>query len=87
MVIVKIRDLETIMSSIVTAEEREDEVLGVLWLQEQNILVKPAEWRIHFGAKEWRTLYNVHRAFVSDLSPISLDESNHQIPPQNQVTF
>lgn len=78
---VNIRDIETRTVAFVVTELREDVILGLAWLTEQNTIVETAARRIHFGRRERRTVYNLDpRPQVT--TTINLDDLDHSVPPE-----
>ncbi|KAJ8872794.1 hypothetical protein PR048_026410 [Dryococelus australis] len=80
-VMVCVWDIETITTTIITPEIREDDILGVPWLSGHNTIVEPVAHRKHFGAKETQAGYNLNRNPADSLPNITLGEIDNDIPP------
>ncbi|KAJ8886709.1 hypothetical protein PR048_012921 [Dryococelus australis] len=56
MITVRIKDLVTTTMALVCTNLREDAILGIPWLTEENKVVEPAARIIHFSNKDSSTL-------------------------------
>ncbi|XP_063218660.1 uncharacterized protein LOC134528922 [Bacillus rossius redtenbacheri] len=80
---IAVRDMCSRTTALVVPELRDDLILGLPWLVQEDAAIDVGEGRIHVGRQGRRTLYSVNqRGTVPPTPAITLADLQNEVPPE-----